>query len=176
MSVTKARTAGTLVALGVILVLMLVLGWHSVSAPFPKLGGNDTAVQCQTVQKKKRVFRREITVSVYNATKRKGLADTTMNGLEKRDFRPGTVGNAPVGSVSYVEVRSTVKDDPAALLVSRQFKPVAKVMLSEDELGPGIDVVLGKKFKKLHVPSPKSLKLAKPKNTCLDGASPKAGS
>ncbi|MDQ6641632.1 MAG: LytR C-terminal domain-containing protein [Actinomycetota bacterium] len=175
---SKGRTAGTLVALGVIVALMLVLGWQAVSAPFPSLsgGGGGGAVACQKVQKKVRIFRKEITVSVFNGTKRKGLADLTMRSMERRAFNPGAVGNAPPGgTVAYVEVRSTTSaDDPAAQLVAQQFKPAAKVVLSADALGPGIVVVLGPKFKAMHVPAPKSLKLAKPKRTCLDNASPAA--
>ncbi len=172
MSVSKARTAGTLIALGVVLAVMLVIGWRAASAPFPSLGSGGAAAKCETVKEKSRIFRKEITVSVFNGTGRKGLADTTMAGMERRDFKPGSVGNAPAGSVPYVEVRSKFKDDPAARLVARQFKPAAKVVQSGDDLGPGIDVVLGKKFQTLHVPSPKSLKLDKPKRTCLDQATP----
>jgi hypothetical protein len=175
MTVGKARTAGTLVALGAVLVIMLVLGWRAASSPFPSLGGNSAASTCSTVKEKTQIFRKEITVSVYNGTKRKGLADSTMADMEKRHFSPGTVGNAPTGQVPYVEVRSTIADDPAAQLVALQFKPPAKVVLETDDLGPGIDVVLGKQFKKLHVPSPKSLKLTKPRQTCLDSATPTPG-
>lgn len=175
MSVSKRRTAGTLVTLGVVLAFMLVLGWRGASAPFPSLGGSKTASACETVQKKSRVFRSEVTVSVFNGTNRQGLADQTMANMEKRSFKPGTVGNAPVGSVRYAEVRSRIRDDPAAQLVAEQFKPAAKVVLEQDDLGPGIDVVLGKRFRKLHVPSPKSLRVPKPETTCQDTATPKAG-
>ncbi|MEP6817710.1 MAG: LytR C-terminal domain-containing protein [Marmoricola sp.] len=173
---SKARTAGTLIALVAILGVMLVLGWQGVRSPFPPLGGGAAAAKCQTVKEKSRIFRREITVSVYNGTRRQGLADQTMAGMEKRSFKPGTVGNAPSGkTVPYVEVRSTVQGDPAAQLVAEQFKPAAKVVLANDELGPGIDVILGPRFKRLHVPSPRSLKLAAPRRSCLDNATPTPG-
>jgi hypothetical protein len=175
MTVSKARTAITLGALGVICVLMLVLGWRAASSPFPSLGGSSTTTKCEAVKKKKVIYRREITVSVYNDTGRKGLADATMASMEKRKFQPGTVGNAPAGTkVDYVEVRAATADDPAAALVAQQFKPAAKVVAQEDDLGPGVDVILGPRFKKLHVPSPKSLRLPKPKTTCLDNPSPSA--
>ncbi len=172
MTVSKGRTAGTLLVLGVVLVLMLVVGWHAFRAPFPSLSGNSATPKCDAVKVKSKIFRKEITVSVFNGTNRKGLADRTMADLEKRSFRPGTVGNAPIGSVAYAEVRSTIKDDPAAQLVANQFKPPADVVQDSNDLGPGIDLVLGTKFTKLHVPSPKSLKLTTPRQTCLDTASP----
>lgn len=172
MAVSRSRTASTLVVLVVVLVVMLVIGLHAARKPFPPLSGTSANTTCDSVKVKSTIFRREVTVSVYNGSSRSGLADRTMAALERRAFRPGTVGNAPKGSVAYAEVRSTTKDDPAARLVANQFKPPAKVVLAEDNLGPGVDVVLGPKFTKLHVPSPKSFKLVTPRRTCLDTASP----
>ncbi|MGI9155620.1 MAG: LytR C-terminal domain-containing protein [Marmoricola sp.] len=172
MAVSKARTAGTMLVLVVVLVLMLVIGLHAARRPFPSLSGKGATTKCDAVKVRSTIFRKEITVSVYNGSSRSGLADRTMAEMEKRSFTPGTVGNVPKGSVAYAEVRSTTKNDPAAQLVANQFKPPAKVVLAEDNLGPGVDVVLGPKFTKLHVPSPKSLKLVTPRRTCLGTASP----
>lgn len=167
MSMSKGRTAITLVLLVGVLVGMLLIGWKAASKPFPETASSEPT--CQAEKVKKQIFRREITVSVYNGSKRRGLADQTMAELERRFFRPGDVANAPDGvKVSYAQVLSTDENDPAARLVAAQFKPRAKVVQAEDEYGPGVDVVLGPKFKNLRKTSPRSIKLDEPIRSCVD--------
>ena len=171
---SKGRTAVTLVLLLGILAVMLVVGWNAASKPFPKVSG--ATAECRTEKVKKEIFRREITVSVYNDTKRGGLADRTMAELERRAFRPGDVANAPAGiKVNYAQVLSTDADDPEAELVAKQFKPPANVVQADDEYGPGVDVMLGPQFKKLRKPGPRSLKLDEPIRSCVDQVDPGTG-
>ena len=146
---------------------MLVIGWNAASKPFPKVLGSTPA--CQAEKVRKQIFRREVTVSVYNDSKRSGLADRTLAELERRSFRPGDVANAPAGiKVTYAQVLSTDKDDPEALLVAKQFRPRAHLVVADDEYGPGVDVMLGPRFKKLRKPAPRSLKLDEPIRRCVD--------
>ncbi len=174
MTMSKGRTAITLVLLVGVLLAMLLVGWNAASKPFPKTAS--AGPTCATEKVKKEIFRREITVSVYNDSKRGGLADRTLAELERRSFKPGDVANAPAGiKVKYAQVLSTDKDDPAALLVAKQFRPQANVVQSTDEYGPGVDVVLGPQFKKLHKPGPKSLKLDNPIRSCVDEVDPGSG-
>jgi hypothetical protein len=171
---SRGRTAGTLVVLVAVLLVMLVVGWNAVSKPFPKVVGATPA--CQAEKVKKQIFRREVTVSVYNDSKRSGLADRTLAALERRSFRPGDVANAPAGiKVNYAQVLSTDEDDPEAQLVANQFKPPARVVQADDEYGPGVDVMLGPDFKKLRKPGPKALKLDEPIRSCVDQVDPGTG-
>lgn len=164
---SKGRTAGTLLALVVLLVVMVWVGWQAASKPFPKVVG--ATPTCRAEKVKKQILRREVTVSVYNGSKRSGLADRTMAELERRSFRPGDVANAPAGiKVTYAQVLSTDVDDPEALLVAKQFRPRAHLVVADDEYGPGVDVMLGPRFKKLRKPAPKSLKLDEPIRRCVD--------
>ena len=131
---------------------------------------------CKTVKVVNRIYRSQITVSVYNGTKRSGLADRTMANLERRSFKPGEVGNAPSGvNAKRVTVITTTKGDPQAVLVARQFKPTADIVLSADGYGVGVDVVLGPAFKKLYKNAPRSMALAKPIRTCVDVVTPDTG-
>jgi hypothetical protein len=173
-AMSRARTAGTLAVMAVLLVVMLVFGWNAVSAPFPQRASSKTT--CKTVKVQHRIYRQQITVSVYNGTKRSGLADRTMAELERRSFKPGEVANAPSGiNAKRVTVLSTTKDDPQAVLVAQQFKPQADIVLSTDEFGAGIDVVLGPGFKNMRKPAPKFLRLDKPISTCVDAVTPDTG-
>ncbi len=174
MTMSKGRTAITLVLLVGVLFGMLLFGWNAASKPFPRVAS--AGPTCQTEKVKKEIFRREVTVSVYNDSKRSGLADKTLAELERRAFRPGDVANAPDGiKVSYVQVLSTDENDPAAQLVANQFKPPATVVQANDEYGPGVDVILGPKFKKLRKAGPKSLKLDTPIRSCVDEVDPGSG-
>jgi hypothetical protein len=148
-------TAVTLLVLVAILVLGVVVGVKSLFAPVPGTGADASASPsptCEptTIKKGQRVRSRQVQVSVYNGGTRSGLADSTMAMLRARGFTSGSVGNAPSDvSVRRVRVFTTEKNDMAARLVARQFGRSTKVTVTETDLGPGIDVVVGNRFDKL---------------------------
>ena len=89
-------------------------------------------------------------VSVFNGGTRSGLADETLAQLRERGFTPGDTGNAPSGTeVKRVRVLHHERNDLAATLVARQFGRSTKVVVTDTDLGPGVDVVVGNKFDKL---------------------------
>ena len=147
-------TAVTLLVLVSILVLGVVLGVKTLFAPLP---GSDKATatpspSCspKTVRKGQRIRSTQVQVSVFNGGTRSGLADETMRLLARRGFTQGDVGNAPSDAkVSRVRVLTTEKNDMAAALVARQFGRTTRVIVTETDLGPGIDVIVGNKFGKL---------------------------
>ena len=147
-------TAVTLVVLVSILVLGVVLGVRTLFAPLP---GSDKATatpspSCspKTVKKGQRIRSTQVQVSVFNGGTRSGLADETMRLLAQRGFTQGDVGNAPTDAkVSRVRVLTTEKNDMAAALVARQFGRTTRVIVTDTDLGPGIDVIVGNKFGKL---------------------------
>ena len=147
-------TAVTLLVLVSILVLGVVLGVKTLFAPLP---GSDKATatpspSCspKTVKKGQRIRSTQVQVSVFNGGTRSGLADETMRLLARRGFTQGDVGNAPTDAkVSRVRVLTTEKNDMAAALVARQFGRTTRVIVTDTDLGPGIDVIVGNKFGKL---------------------------
>ncbi|GGF48919.1 hypothetical protein GCM10011519_23660 [Marmoricola endophyticus] len=159
----------------VLFVLMAVFGWQRLTAPLP--GAAETAqAPCQVYKTKKKVVRKEVTVSVYNGTRKSGLADDTMAVFERRNFVVGAVGNAPddAADIQGVQVRTTVDDDPRAELVAEQFTPKAQIETVGEALGPGIDVILGPDFTKLKKKAPTTYVLPDPERTCVDRATPTA--
>ncbi|NUR09215.1 MAG: LytR C-terminal domain-containing protein [Nocardioidaceae bacterium] len=147
-------TAVTMLVLVGILVLGVILGVNSLFAPLP--GSDEPAAEpsasCSTkaVKKGQKIRTRQVQVSVFNGGTRAGLADETMDRLARRGFKRGDVGNAPSGtSVRRVRVYTTDRNDAAAMLVARQFGKKVKVQVREDDLGPGIDVVVGNDLHKL---------------------------
>ena len=104
-------------------------------------------------------------VSVYNAGDRAGLATETLDALVDRGFQLGEAGNAPDGTeVSFVQVW-TEKKDASARLVALQFGQ-RTLIRKADDLGPGVDVVVGSGFKGL-VEAPTSIKAGKAETACI---------
>lgn len=164
-------TGVTLSVLVVVLCVMALWGYQAATAPVESTGtpsGSATPTCDAQQQKVSRYIRRnEVTVSVYNSGKKSGRARETMDLLERAGFKPGEVSNAPDGvATDRAVVYSTKADDPAAELVARAFGKGTQVVHSDETLGPGVDVVIGDKFRRLDPKAPKRLELPKPEVTC----------
>jgi hypothetical protein len=146
-------SAITLVVLVGLLVVGVYVGWQKLNEPLP--GGEDedqaqvSGPRCDDGVKRGDVVRpRDITVSVYNAGTRTGLAGQTMSELEARGFIAGDVGNAPadLADVRFVRVLAATRSDPAARLVALQFGPNTLVEAVKEDLGPGVEVIVSDGF------------------------------
>jgi hypothetical protein len=165
---TGRRTV-TLITLLVLVALLAVggyLGWKALSSPLP--GDQDPPEPtCAAGLAKGDVVRsRDVTVSVYNAGTRTGLAGDTQHQLVARGFIAGELGNAPqdVADVAFVRILTTNKADPAAQLVALQFGKGTKVVAAPD-LGPGIEVVVGDRFSGL-VKAPRKVTVTSDSPAC----------
>jgi hypothetical protein len=164
-------TGATLIVLVAVLCVMAVWGYHAATAPVgsgttPSAAATPTCAPQQ--QKVSRYLKRsDVTVSVYNSGKKSGRARATMDQLERAGFKAGEVSNAPSGvTTDRAVVYSTKTDDPAAELVARAFGGKTKVLHTDEALGPGVNVIIGDKFKTLDPKAPKRIELPKPEVTC----------
>ena len=148
-------------AAGVLAVVVMALwGMNALTAPFEN---DDTAsTSGTTCGSSHRVIKRgDITVSVYNAGKRQGRAGVTLDRLEAAGFRPGAVGNAPKGTkLNGVVVHTTKSVHPDATLVAQALGPHVSVVVTSVDLGPGVDVLIGDKFKRLNPKAPHSVRVS----------------
>lgn len=139
------KSALTLSVLALLVVVATLWGWSALTEPLPVEEEvpicRDTKVTAGT-----EVRREQVVVSVFNGSKRSGLAGATSGDLEERGFVPGKVGDAP-DMVGTSQIWTSEPDSPAVLLVRKQFKK-AKIVEGE-ALGPGVVVVVGGKFKAL---------------------------
>ena len=149
----RALTAITLVVLVVLLVVAGLVGWRAISGPVDETPEADATgkpdASCDPGLKKGDLVRtREVTVSVYNAGSRAGLAAQTQDELKARKFIPGEIANAPAGysGVRFVRVLAPSVDDPAARLVALQFGRHTLIQATDTDLGPGVDVIVGNEF------------------------------
>jgi hypothetical protein len=99
----------------------------------------------------------QITVNVFNATTRSGLAKTTADELKKRGFKIGEVGNAAKQYDKKV-TGTGILLGPASSLNSSL--PVLATQLSTAErrtdaarTGPAVDLIIGNGFKALTSPA-----------------------
>lgn len=173
-------SAVTMMALIGILALGAVWGWRSLFAPLPETdAAGEPAPTCRTelVEAGQRIRSRQVRVSVFNNSNRSGLAGTTLDKLLNRGFIAGDAANAPSNlRVRKVEVWSTVENDPRARLVARQFGKGVRVRFSDEDLGPGVDVIVGDRFQDL-VKAPRAIRVKQQHEVCvpIDSADPDAG-
>jgi len=144
---THVKTLLTLAILGVLVLLGVVWGWSSLTQPFPHKA-SPKACYPTKVQPGDRVSPPEVTVSVYNASERVGLAESTMSALEDQGFGPGDVGNAPKGTtVLYAQIWTEDRTNPAVQLVRSRLGPRSHI-IAHKRKGPGVTVMVGPKFHK----------------------------
>ncbi|KOX38614.1 MULTISPECIES: LytR C-terminal domain-containing protein [unclassified Streptomyces] len=98
----------------------------------------------------------QITVNVYNATPRSGLAKTTADELKKRGFKVGKVGNAPAAYDKKVPGAGLLLGAPTA---TKGAFPVLGTQLAgattktDTRATADVDLIIGTAFKNL---SPKT--------------------
>ncbi len=163
-------TAVTMLVLVGLLVLGATWGWQALFEEVPGSGeAAEPTPSCTTevIRAGDKVSADQVTVSVFNGGTRNGLADQTLDALTRRGFRPGQVGNAPDDlDVRRVQVWSTIENDPRARLVARQFGKKTRVRFSDEDLGRGIDVIVGNGFRKLDK-APRSVTVKNRRELCL---------
>ena len=149
---------------------MAVYGFKSALAPLP--GGDSSAKPtCSAEEKEVQKFlkRSEVQVSVYNAGSREGLASSTLEKVEAAGFKGGNSGNAPGSAdVRRAVVWTTQPNDPSAKLVALAFGRGTRVEVTETDLGPGVDVIVGNRFKGLDKKAPAKIRLPRPVETCIE--------
>lgn len=113
-----------------------------------------------------------VTINVYNASNRTGLAASVARALEKQGFKVATVDNDPLGKtlLGAGEIRAGQSGAAGAVLLAKRLARAG--MMQDDRMDASVDIVLGVKFKALRVPPRAS---APSRLTILKGAKPSPG-
>jgi hypothetical protein len=170
-TVRKLTTGITLLALLIVLGGMAVYGFDKALAPLPGGGKSSGDPKCSDTEKEVQTFlhRNEVQVSVYNAGSRDGLAGKTLEQLEAAGFKAGNAGNAPrTAAVRRAVVWSTTPNDTSARLVAAALGRGTRVEVTETDLGPGVDVIVGNRFRGLDKKAPAKIRLPRPVETCVE--------
>ena len=169
MSGRRITTAVTLAVLFVVLAGMAVYGFKAATAPLPDSGSTAKNPCSEDEKQVKKFLRRgDVQVSVFNAGSRSGFAGTTLEKIEAAGFKGGNAGNAPGDAqVRRAVVWTTKPDDPAARLVALALGGKTPIVVTEKDLGPGIDVLVGDRFNKLDKAAAQRVRLTQPVETCI---------
>lgn len=156
------RSAATLGVLVLILLVAGAWGWQAATEPLPS---SEPPPLCSstTVRVGDQVFRDQVAVSVFNGSTRNGLAGATMEQLEERGFVGADSGNAP-RQIKGVQIWSDDRRNAAVRLVARQFKNAR--IVSGEELGRGVTIVVGADFKSLRKREVESVKAVADSTFC----------
>ena len=158
-----ARSGLTLAVLAVLVILGGLWGWSALTQPFP---GKTEPPKClaTTVQAGEKVFPGQVTVSVYNASERNGLAGSTMAELADQGFAEGSTGNAPPRArVVRAQIWTTTPKNPDVRLVASRLGPSR--VIRRDGPGVGVTVLVGAGYDGL-VKGPASVRVAKDTEIC----------
>ncbi len=154
----------TAVTLLVLLALVGAGGYYGYRELFAPLGDDVSASpggrDCERGLRRGETVRTgDVTVSVLNAGTTNGLAGRVQGALVRRGFIAGTTDNAPDDqTVRFVRVLAPSTRDPAARLVAVQFGARTVIQRSRENLGPGVDVIVGDRFRGLEKDAPRRLR------------------
>jgi len=149
----------SLAAAALAVVVMALWGMNALTAPFKDSSSGTDSPECGS-SASHLLTRGHVTVSVFNAGKRAGRAGVTLDLLEGAGFDPGAVGNAPKTShVRLAVVRTTRESHPDATLVAQAMGAHVPVVVTSVDLGPGVDVIIGDRFKKLNPHAHRSIRV-----------------
>lgn len=135
-----------------VVVLALAAAFYYASTYFnattPKPG------PCTTVVAQPALQPADVTVNVYNATSRRGLAAATSKALAGRGFKIDKVANDPLGKAinAVAQIRYGPKGEASAKLLA-QHVPGA-TLVKDTRTTDTVDLALGQKWKALG-PAPK---------------------
>jgi hypothetical protein len=140
-----ARSGLTLLGLAALVVLGGLWGWSAVTQPFP---GKTTPPKCVAtiVQPGEKVFPGQVTVSVFNASGREGLASRTMSEFVDAGFAEGDTGNAPSSArVVRAAIWAPSPTSPDVRLVASRLGRATRV-LQREAPGVGVTVLVGDRY------------------------------
>jgi hypothetical protein len=141
------RSTVTLLALGALLVVAGVWGWHATMKPLPAKVDSPICVDTP-VRAGEKLYPQQVAVSVFNAGQREGLAGRTMQLLKDAGFVQGQAGNAASAKVRTVQIWSTTPENPDVQLVASYLGADVEIE-RRDGPGVGVTVIVGDKFKAL---------------------------
>jgi hypothetical protein len=160
----RARRRRALITLGIVALMLFFAFWDAYSyyqnSNSTRTNASPSCTATATATAK---TPSQVTVNVYNATDRSGLAAKTASEVRKRGFKVSTVSNDPLQKDVTVaaEVRYGATGTSSAKLVMGLVKGAKAIKDSRTD--SSVDLVLGAKFKALTAP-PKAAAATTPSN------------
>jgi hypothetical protein len=109
-----------------------------------------------------------VTVNVFNASNRSGLANRVLINLQANGFLGGQIGNSTSATKpSRVAILTGDRDDPRVKLVAAQFRDDVKYAPADIPVEDGITVVVGDKYRGLKEGATTSLQSDREISVCV---------
>jgi hypothetical protein len=150
----RARRRRALITLGVVALMLFFAFWYAYSyyqdSNKAKASPAPTCTATSTTKTPA-----QVTVNVYNATDRSGLAAKTAADVRKRGFKISTVSNDPLQR--DVTVAAEVRYGPTGAASSKLVLALVKgsKAVKDSRTDSSVDLVLGAKFTTLTAPPKK---------------------
>jgi hypothetical protein len=149
----RQRAAITLTLVTILLLVTFVYaaffiqGWISPTTPKPL-----ASTTCQGATSAKPLTPSMVTINVYNATNRNGLAASVAKTLQAQGFKIASIGNDPLGmSIQGVgQIRSGAAGAAGASLAATRMP--GATLVPDGRTDTTVDLVLGNKFTALSAP------------------------
>ena len=147
----RARRRRALITLGIVALMLFFAFWYAYSyfedSNKPRAVPSSTCTATSTAR-----VPSQVTVNVYNATDRTGLAAKTASDVRKRGFKVSAVSNDPLQKkvTGAAEVRYGATGTASAKLVLALVKGSKGVKDSRTD--SSVDLVLGTRFTALTAP------------------------
>lgn len=155
----NVRGPVTLLFLVAVLAGAAWFGWRTVLSTAEPIARPGCSTPTPGTQQ--RAVAKNVTVNVYNAGTREGMATRTSRQLQAQGFTIGTVGNEPTDSrlakTKTAAVRGRDKSAPEVALLAVQVKKSHPRIVADDRKKSSVDLVVGDGFKGLDKKAPKAV-------------------
>lgn len=165
---TSLRAASLLGAAVVVFVGGSAVGAKLAFAP--NKDDSDTTADCTVkhIAKGQKVSAGQVTVNVFNASSRSGLANDVGNQLEERGFLTGQVTNNPTTlKANSVTIITNNAANPVVRLVARQFNNRVTYVRPTSAMPMGVNVLLGTHYNALFDRSATTIVADRPTTVCV---------
>ena len=109
-----------------------------------------------------------VTVNVFNASSRSGLANRALIDLQANGFRGGQIGNSDSATKPRrVAILTATPDDPRVALVAAQFRDKVEYAAPDLTVEDGIIVVVGDRYRGLKTGAATSTTSATDMTVCV---------
>lgn len=162
-----ARRLAVLTMAGVLLIGGLVVGIRLLTASARTAAAGPTCTE-RTVAAGQKLTSNLVTVNVFNASRRAGLANRVTINLQRKGFLGGQISNnTSAAKPRTVAILANDRHDPMVELVAAQFADDVTYAKPDVKVDAGVIVVVGDDYTRLDKKAPSRVKANRAVTTCV---------